>query len=908
MWVSDAFVNGNVTASIDPSWILNQFDRNTISGNYGDNVRLDSKMEVEIDVNSSTIYNSVTAEVVEGTIDNLFADNTISNSWNGDGVDINNADIKVELVVDNRSIVGLSDDGDVTATIDNSKVTSQFDRNTISGNYYTNVEIEYASMDIELDVEDSSEVYGDVTGEIINSGFDNIFADNTINNSDDDSGVKIDTDLEVDMWVSNAFVNGNVTASIDPSWILNQFDRNTISGNYGDNVRLDSKMEVELDVNSSTIYNSVTTEILDGTIDNLFADNTINNSQYGDGVDINNTDITVELDVDNSSTVGGSGDGDVTATIDNSALTTSFTNNDISGNYSDGVEMSATRMRTLVAIDSTTVNGDVEASVTNSTVDNLFTDNTIDNNGDGGVSIGQDSSQEGIRARIDIDDDGSGSIITGSVTATVDPVSITNRFVDNSISNNQGEATGVDLNSYISARIGALSSTIVNGPVAALVDYATIDNILTGNTIDDNDGDGVDFDNTIRSRVNVRNSSTINNSVSATTMNVAVNNDLQQNSIDSNSDWGVDSDTTVKAIVRVANDSMVDGTATASLTNATVLHNFDQNSISDNDSGGVVIGGTETQVGAPIGADLIVRNSSTITNAATAEVVNVTVDNIFTDNTIDGNSGIATGVEIDNNVAANLEASDSLLLNGVASIANNVDISNEFTDNTITDNSGDGIDANSIILAFTDVDSSLIVGDVTGTVDQTAIVNIYNGNTITGNQGNAVDELNVNSARVHVFDSGPFRTGRGITGSTISNSVDASISSTFVDNTMTDNNDGIDTTNLLRATTWFSDSTSGGNVVSNLDSGDITLAYTNNTILTNTPGSLGVEESNILGATTCVDKTGFPVPCLAPMLGSPTPGMRFIGGAVISNTTDSSITSTFTSNIVNGVDTTNLLG
>ena len=68
---------------------------------------------------------------------------------------------------------------------------------------------------------------GDVTAEIIDSGIDNLFADNTISDSQNDRGVDIYNELNAEASTEYfAVVNGSVTASIDPSWILNRFDRN----------------------------------------------------------------------------------------------------------------------------------------------------------------------------------------------------------------------------------------------------------------------------------------------------------------------------------------------------------------------------------------------------------------------------------------------------------------------------------------------------------------------------------------------------------------------------------------------------------------------------------------------------------------------------------------------------------
>lgn len=912
-------VVGNMSATVDNSDINNTATSNDLHGNYNDNLNLgynyiyadarannnawigvqDNPSTLEVD---ETVTSSLTATVLNSNVTNTVTNNNASGSDDDHGVKIEENYIYARASTDSGNVIT----GDVAALVDPSIIRNTITNNNLSENYEEGLHINdnYIYADADSDGECCSEdswndIGGSVSSTVLDAQIINTVTGNTANDNISADGMEIGYNfLYAETNVDYTDVGGSVTALVDPSGITNTFTNNEVNGNYESGVYIYENYVYAYTYSSSVdIGGALSATVNDGWIDNTFMNNTINDSNDYQGVYLDDLYIYAETDVIDESTVVG----DVTALVDPSSITNTFTNNSITGNYDDNVYIyggdiyaASSVERSDVGLEDDefteevdeTVISSVTATVLDATWTNTFTNNTIDGSHDGG---GVEVSGQEIYAEASA---GSYSNITGNVTALVDPSGTTNTFTNNSITGNDDENIYIgsnhvyadaDTNQYTEIGIEGYEGTETQGNLSATVNDAWVTNTFTNNTANQSDDeDGVHLNELKIWADAYLNDTDITGNVTALVDPSSINTTLTNNLFSNNYGDNFESQTSkIYAATGVQYGSTVDGDASASVLDSTINNTLTSNTLTGSDDDD----GSDFDYNY-IYADL--QAWGTVSGDISALVDPSGITNSFTNNDISGNDDDGANLG-DNKVYANVDT-DYMggSSTGVTATVTDGTITNTFIGNTINNNDDEGVDIDNWVYARTDVYDHSVDGAVASLVDPSGITNSFTNNSISGNDN---DNVSIDNNYVYAYtnvysssvtledDEETLEIDESLDADVTATVLDGFITSTFTNNTMDGSygDDSVDFDNSgLYTRVYVNDSTVSGDVAALVDPSSISYTFTNNSLSNNDEDGVDISSSDLYA--------------YASMSSSD------IGGNVSSEVLDSTITTNFTGN------------
>jgi hypothetical protein len=768
---------GSVLASVTNSNIENAFSDNTVSENGdafdtccnntvedfdGTGIYINSnKMDADAYVEASLIAGDVAALVDPSGISNTFDGDVVTDNWS-DGIIIGNPyhestddqrsqQLYATAVVDSSIVVGVdrggSDEGSVTANVQEGSIETTFDLVDVSNNNWqgadlTGIYIADAELYANSDVYWSSIVEGNVgagvddstietslagtsdqsstvawnNGDGYHVGFEDIFASAYAYYSSvgvlDSAAYPPPTALEG--------YEGNVTAWVNDSGVTNDVAYTQLGNNEGNGVYIEGASIVASSTAEHTdVAGDVSASVDPSGVTNRFLYNTIDNNYY-DGVVIDYNLVGAYANLVNESYASG----DVSSEVIDGTIANRFSYNEVFSNNEGDVTTGIEVRENVVEADTTLYNsswatGDATSTVSGeaSGIWNSFDNNEIYDNIGAGVLIGDGTGDLGnfVSAETTLDVSTLGYAAWGlygweiyneaEAIASVENATISNSFTSNTIgetSLGEGDgnsAEGVYIeNNEITANAAldpTFSGSSVAGDVEALVSGSGVENAFSGNYISSNYYDGVVIDdNSIAATASANSASTV---------------------IDSQSDEDIDA-------------------LLASVASSGIENSFDGDTIVNNDwqgatpDTGVLINGNTIYSGAMASYASLYGNMSALNS-------DVGIDHNFASVDVSGNSG--DGVHIDDSTVWSFAvAGEDVTVDGGGSILS------ETTDSHISANiSGNTVDGYS---AF---DDNTGYGFYTGmnTISAYA-VNDNNGNyynSIDGDLASRVDNSNI---------------------------------------------------------------------------------------------------------------------------------------------------------------------
>lgn len=932
---------------------------NIIEYNYGDGVHITTVLSAET--------------ISDSTVNIEIKDNHI-NFNEGDNVDILNIAVANEVI--NYTINNTFAGNTITGAKGNNEISSDewelilnelgLPENLEEG-YIELVEcIDTIGDDSGDGIQNCNAILGfglipgsDVASYISGSEINNTYTGNTITNNSDEGVNSTNLMLATSILLSGT-IDGNVIAGISESTINNTFNENTISTNRWENVGLFNEIFAYTTIENSTLNDpeiipeieanqlfsdasgSQISYIADSDINNSFRGNTIELSQNAEGVKIDNI---IEANARAWESLGTI-EGDLIADVSGSDIINIFENDVISDNYEDNLHLENNIFSHTSSV-GTTINGDQTASVTDSGIKNTISNGEMSNSRD---DEGIDISNIAYAASSAVDGD-----IDGSLTANISGTDIENTISSNEAKNNS--YIGIEIDNSLNAESYIDYTTVGTSPaddddsVSAGVSSSNIFNTLTGNTVSNNDGDGVNIQSDVYAYATSNDAlRTIWGDLKSNVTDTDITNHFTGNTIGNNDNENVEIDATIEASTQawgttikgnetasvsgtdisnqfIGNDisgskgaegidlddiridavigatagTTVEGVLTASATNAHIFNTFEENIIQGNYEENVHMDNLEiyasTTIGSEFGDETVVRNnvSSTVSGSS--------INNRFEINDISGSKD-DEGVEIDDSLiyATNTVYGYSSVGGSLNANVDDSSINNDFISNTINSNEYEGVEIDQFIYAANTVYSLVsfegvyIDGGVSASVTgmETSINNTFTGNDISNNEDESVD---IDST---IYASNNIGTSSFIGGDDDDDDVEALVDSAFIyndftNNTIENNKDEVELENYIYAeNTLYSYSTYfttaawvTGNVTASLNASSITNDFTGNTIL-NTQYDAGVAIDNDMWT---YNKIGY--------YGNYFEDANEVTGDLTSEITDSGITNTFTDNDIN---------
>jgi hypothetical protein len=504
--MAEALIEGDLLSTLTNVSIDNIFTDNTMTDAHSDTgVYLgQNRIENGAFAFGGDILGSIIGSTTNADINNTFTGNTITGNW-GSGVYIESNYIgpfaswpgPSSSAFAEMTFVGDEETpGEVRASLVNSSINNTFVDNDVSDNGFDGIHIDenFAGVDVYAMI-----MGGDVTGEVTNTTINNTFTDNTVEYNgwmEGDGGIYLATNtLEASVYVENSWIQGNVSASIDPSGITNAFSGNTIMYNNGDGIEIDgnyveSYVEISMEEEGWTdVYGTVTSSLLDTYIVNSFTDGNITSSNSGYGIIIGDFEepgtnqLLSEVLISDYTYV----EGGVASTIDSSEILNIFADSSSSRNDLDGLFIDRNIVEAGVLVehsyvgddeDEEAIPADVTAEVTNTNITNSFTNSRFNENGQeygDGINIGLNL----LNAWADATAPEEESVILGDLSALVDSSGIYNTF-DNSqalenygygviiaaIEEYSGNMIWADANLNDSAVLGDMTAEILDATIA----------------------------------------------------------------------------------------------------------------------------------------------------------------------------------------------------------------------------------------------------------------------------------------------------------------------------------------------------------------------------------------------------------------------------------------------------------
>jgi len=391
----------------------------------------------------------------------------------------------------------------------------------------------------------------------------------------------------------------------------------------------------------------------------------------------------------------------------------------------------------LFNINSSSVAGNAMATVTNTPISNTFSNNDIRFNQGRGVTM---SAPGDIDAHIHAD--GATSVVTGDIIAGVDASPIRNTFSDNTISSNFGSG-GVNLGTNQIKVYSLMVAGTASGNVTGSIESSSISNTFSGNDISGNQGHGVNFNiaGLLDASASVDGTAApTGGNISGSVSNSSINNTFNGNTIENNRGAGAgvyfQTGNEIYGYGTLSSGSAV-GDVTGAVSKSPITNTFSGNDINNNDLHGVYLSRNFTESYAK--AD---GTSPSVSGSVLASVSGSLHTNSFRGNTVNYNA--SDGIFLKNELRVHTDLNTATVAGNVTASMNDL-IYNTFTNNTITGNAGDGISINNGLYA-----ERLGTGTVTGTAEASLIgakiSSGFIGDTIIYNDNDGVNVQDMTDA------------------------------------------------------------------------------------------------------------------------------------------------------------------
>lgn len=699
-----------------------------------------------------------------------------------------------------------------------------------------------------------------------------------------------------------------------------------INGSGGNIITLsDNNSIVGLDLinGNNGIYGSGTYDIVPATDTSIYstfiAGNNIQN-MTANGIYISNgytssddiSDLTFSLDIRGNNLSNNGANGiyienifDTTGTAENITFNNYIATNVLNDNTDDGIQIyqeliaeeSATNIfvtNTLDSnwMDSNSMNGayidtnieatvvyattlDPSASTLSGSITNNFYSNSVDGNARAGVNINNSTLYS--------------DAVSAAATSTIGLSSSTNgiitNYFDSNTFNNNGEQ-GILINKALIASITVATNSTITGDVSS-TSTGTINNYFSNNTVDSNDSHGISLSNNLVTTHTLGTvNTTVDGNIAASSAGSSINTTFNTNTITNNgftaNKSGVYIDNDIYSEGEADDNSHVTGNVTASSSNSNTTINLTANTIDGNDNHGIEIFDNSidaiTTLGELSGTTTADGSIIATNNYSTAKIISN--GNSYSSNGADGFN--LTGQYIYSDSWA---SEDSATTGDISASSSNSLVSIDFTSDTVIDNTGYGVNiTDNVVEAFawgTNFTSLMTIGgDVTALAENSS-ANISSDNSnFSYNLGSDGFYSSYSGIYTETWLEGDYDLGGNIL-----TSVDSSnVTNTFTNNTASFNNgsgillDSQEVQAYLYAA--LNSGTVSGNITSSASDTKLTNTFTDNSA--NYNGNKGLYlNSNLILSTTEVDNN------------------TTINGTAYSSVASSSINNTVSSNITN---------
>lgn len=486
---TSAAYSSNLTSSTNGT-ITNYFDGNTVSNNSDHGVLVNQSLITSFATAvDSTVTGDVTA-TTSGLITSTFTNNIVDSN-DGFGITLSNNEVFTRALGKQNTAVN----GNIAASSAGSSINTTFDINTVTGNGFGgNLSGIYIDNDIysEGAADDNTAVTGNVTGSSSNSSTIISLTSNTIDGNSN-HGVEI-FDNSIDALTSLGFtggattVGGSIIATNDYSTAKIISTGNSYSSNGTDGFNLTGQYIYS---DSWAYEDSATTGNISASSSNStasvsFTGDTFSGNTNG-GVYLGENAVESFAGGDNATSLVTIG-GDVVASAENSSAKISATNSDFSGNTgSDGFYSLYNGIYAETRVDGLyNISGNLESSTNSSRASNTFTNNTVSSNIGDGINLNETEVQAFTYTDI------SGTV-SGNIESSALSSSIANNVSSNTTNSNTG--AGIDINSSIETSNSVISGT-VTGTQTTDVTNSAITATTDNNISLTNGGDGLNISTT----------------------------------------------------------------------------------------------------------------------------------------------------------------------------------------------------------------------------------------------------------------------------------------------------------------------------------------------------------------------------------------------------------------------------